>query len=862
MRFIKPTTFALGAAGILIAAGCSDETIVLPGPIIEIVAATGEECPNGGSTVASGIDENQDGALSEDEIDLRQPVCAGQMGEMGEQGIPGTNALIRTTTEEPGDNCDTGGIRIEVGLDENENSTLDGDEVQQTSFVCDGPEGQPGLSTLVRTRPAPEGSCDTATGILIQWGLDQNQDGVLADEEVGEEQLVCDGEQGDLSLVDVTDEPAGANCPVGGSRVDTGRDENRNGELDPEEVAATEYVCDAVSNRVRVSAELAGTSTVCPDGGTRIETGPDLNQNERLDDDEVTDTTFVCSGEDGQQTLVAVSDEPAGANCVNGGQRVETGVDANLDGTLQDTEVASTSYVCNGQRGQDGSGGNAVRVSAEPAGQNCPNGGTRIETGPDTNANGALDDPEVTNTSFACQGAATTTLVRTASEPAGGNCANGGVRIETGIDDNADGVLDTAEVDSTQFVCDTTTGTGVPFAITTSELVPSMTDIIVNDPFDAEITAVGGTGGGYSWSVTSGSLPPGLTLAMMGTPSSEISGTPTQTGTFTFTVEVTDFFGQTAQRQYTLEISPPPCAPGQDGAAGGGTLQTFSSPISISTSSYQIAADTDTSTNGYVYILGTSSLVRISKDSTRSDDVEVLAGLAAADLGYEMEIVGNAIYVVSDSTSGTSNRVQRISNDGGATFSIQDMMDFTAVGAPEDIRGIEIEGNTMYVVTHQTDCVIYEANIGGTLPAPASEVVTLTGYDSCTGFDVDNTYFYTTFGDTPDNDIEDGMLRIDRSSFALQELFADYLTFNLDDSGYNAIEVQDLDNDGLADIMFTSGDGGQRRYLCTPSEAGPYFSRAYREDLDGDNGLALEPTENVIWLYDEGGSPSDELFKL
>jgi hypothetical protein len=57
---------------------------------------------------------------------------------------------------------------------------------------------------------------------------------------------------------------------------------------------------------------------------------------------------------------------------------------------------------------------------------------------------------------------------------------------------------------------------------------------------------------GYTWSVVSGELPPGLEL-----PKGEntISGTPTTAGTFTFTAQVTDERGTTAQKAFTITIS-------------------------------------------------------------------------------------------------------------------------------------------------------------------------------------------------------------------------------------------------------------------------------------------------------------------
>lgn len=55
----------------------------------------------------------------------------------------------------------------------------------------------------------------------------------------------------------------------------------------------------------------------------------------------------------------------------------------------------------------------------------------------------------------------------------------------------------------------------------------------------------------YSWKVVSGALPPVLSLS----PSGTISGTPTKVGTFTFTVQVTDSFSQTATATLSIKIT-------------------------------------------------------------------------------------------------------------------------------------------------------------------------------------------------------------------------------------------------------------------------------------------------------------------
>jgi OmcA/MtrC family decaheme c-type cytochrome len=103
-----------------------------------------------------------------------------------------------------------------------------------------------------------------------------------------------------------------------------------------------------------------------------------------------------------------------------------------------------------------------VRTSPEPAGANCASGGTKLETGIDANMNGALDPSEVNaaQTSYICNGANSSTLVKTSTEPAGDNCPSGGVKIESGVDANGDGTLQPSEVNPalTSYVCTGTTG--------------------------------------------------------------------------------------------------------------------------------------------------------------------------------------------------------------------------------------------------------------------------------------------------------------------------------------------------------------------------------------------------------------------
>jgi len=71
--------------------------------------------------------------------------------------------------------------------------------------------------------------------------------------------------------------------------------------------------------------------------------------------------------------------------------------------------------------------------------------------------------------------------------------------------------------------------------------------------YAAILSAFGGTPP-YTWTITAGSLPPGITLSTTGI----LSGLPTATGSYTFTAAVTDSGTQTANKQYTLQVQAAP----------------------------------------------------------------------------------------------------------------------------------------------------------------------------------------------------------------------------------------------------------------------------------------------------------------
>jgi hypothetical protein len=218
---------------------------------------------------------------------------------------------------------------------------------------------------------------------------------------------------------------------------------------------------DGRDSLVRLVTEPAGAN--CQHGGTAIQSGLDRNDNGSLEDSEVTSTSYSCNGQPGSgpRALVRLESEPTGTNCSQGGTVVRSGLDTNGNGTLEPAEVASTSYVCNGAPGTPGSGPRAlVRLESEPTGANCAQGGTAVRSGLDTNNNGTLESSEVTSTSYVCNGASgqqgtpgAQALVRLDQEPAGTNCSQGGTAVRSGLDTNSNGTLEMSEVTQTQYIC-------------------------------------------------------------------------------------------------------------------------------------------------------------------------------------------------------------------------------------------------------------------------------------------------------------------------------------------------------------------------------------------------------------------------
>lgn len=112
-----------------------------------------------------------------------------------------------------------------------------------------------------------------------------------------------------------------------------------------------------------------------------------------------------------------------------------------------------------------------------------------------------------------------------------------------------------------------------PVSVTTTGLP----DGVEGTSYSATLEATGGDGTSYSWSVTSGSLPGGLSLDGTG---GEIAGTPSETGTFGFTIQV-ESGGETDDQALSITV---------DAAAPVG-FENWYLPAAISGDSYSYAIE-------------------------------------------------------------------------------------------------------------------------------------------------------------------------------------------------------------------------------------------------------------------------------
>lgn len=285
----------------------------------------------------------------------------------------------------------------------------------------------------------------------------------------------------------------------------------------------------------------------------------------------------------------------------------------------------------------------------------------------------------------------------------------------------------------------TLTGPGAPFTATNAyTLVVPAPAIVVNpaslsagvagQAYAAAITATGGAAP-YSYAVSAGGLPAGMTLGSDGA----LSGTPTASGSFNLTVTATDRFGQTGARAYTLAIAAPTLAITPASLPSGIVGVAYASAVSasggIAPYSYAVTSGSlpaglalaaDGSISGTPTAAGSFGFTLTASDSTGGTP-------GTASQAYTVEIVYAPPVAVDDAATvlaGESVTIAVTANDN----SLAPITSVAIVSPPSEgsatVSGLDVVYTAPTLASPQVSFTYVASGPGGT-SAPATVTVTV-----------------------------------------------------------------------------------------------------------------------------------------
>jgi hypothetical protein len=192
----------------------------------------------------------------------------------------------------------------------------------------------------------------------------------------------------------------------------------------------------------------------------------------------------------------------------------------------------------------------------------------------------------------------------------------------------------------------------VGLVITTS-LLPAGT---ANVAYTQQLSATGGATP-YTWLVVGGALPPGLNLAADGT----LSGVPTTAGTYTFTAEVMDANGATAQAALTLTINPDPNQ--------GLVITTLALPRAVVGRPYAVTLTASGGTTPYSWSVASGTLpegLMLSADGMLTGTASI-----AGSYTFAIQVVDSSTTALSDTRQYTLTVIA--SPSGGVTLVVSSL---------------------------------------------------------------------------------------------------------------------------------------------------------------------------------------------
>ena len=200
----------------------------------------------------------------------------------------------------------------------------------------------------------------------------------------------------------------------------------------------------------------------------------------------------------------------------------------------------------------------------------------------------------------------------------------------------------------------------------------------VNTAYSQTLAATGGTTP-YSWSLSAGTLPAGLTLSSAGV----IGGTPTAAATSTFTVRVTDGAAATATKQFSVTINP------AAEVAGGTTVMPTEGAVDVPVNT--VVTGTLTGTGDIASTFNAQTFTLKAKGSELPDSKCVKDGFVKGAISYNASNTAGTFTPACPLTNGTVYAATIASSPGG--LSVSKKWEFTTIAASPDTDGDGVPDN-------------------------------------------------------------------------------------------------------------------------------------------------------------------------
>jgi hypothetical protein len=241
----------------------------------------------------------------------------------------------------------------------------------------------------------------------------------------------------------------------------------------------------------------------------------------------------------------------------------------------------------------------------------------------------------------------------------------------------------TAQSQDTATLCSVTKQFTVVISCPSISVSPgSLTAGTVGSAYSQTISASGGSGG-YTYSKSAGTLPGGLTLSSAGL----LSGTPTVSGTFTFTVTGTDIYNCTGSQAYSLVItctgvalSPSSLPGGTEGLAytqtitfTGGTgpysfsLASGTLPTGLTLSSAGVISGTPSAAGSYTFAVNGTDGANCTASQTYNVSICGPPSISSSPATQSVCAGGNATFTVTASGTTPLHYVWRKRTTGWGT---------------------------------------------------------------------------------------------------------------------------------------------------------------------------------------------------